>query len=216
MSALIKSGVGSAIRSYASREPLVEMRPPVADPREAECRALRAEIERLNGALRAARADADQTILDAQEKGRRAGIAEAATCEAARLEALQEALNAAVGDFGARLEILDGLAPALVRAALAKLFNDPQQWAVMSEEMLARQLRQLRRSSIIVIRVSGEDFSDKSQVEALAVGEARVEIDNDLRAGVCRIECKLGQIDLDVREQWSTLSQLLDAMGEAA
>jgi flagellar biosynthesis/type III secretory pathway protein FliH len=104
----------------------------------------------------------------------------------------------------------------LARAALEKLFTDPAQWAAMVEAMLARQLAALRRSSIVAIHVSPHDFVEV-EVLASALGSeaSRFVRDPELASGACRIACRLGQVDLDVREQWSALAAVLDAMGDA-
>jgi flagellar biosynthesis/type III secretory pathway protein FliH len=211
MSALIKSGATPAIRAFALHEA-----PPAAAPAETETDRLRTEIARLGKALADARAEADSAILEAHEKGRRTGLAEAEASEAERLAALRDGMTQALADFEARLDLLDGLAPQLARAALGKLFDDSDQWSAMAEAMLARQLRLIRRSTLVAIRVSPKDFTDTAALRALETGELRIEVDPDLRAGACRIECKLGQIDLDVRDQWETLARLLAEMGADA
>lgn len=82
--------------------------------------------------------------------------------------------------------------------------------------MIARQLAALRRSSVIAIHVSPEDFPDAAALATLSAELGaeglRVESDRALRAGASRIECRLGQVDLDVRTQWQALSALLAEM----
>lgn len=217
MSALIKSGDAPAIRAFArdaarDPEPLA-----AADPREAEVAALRGEIARLTKALTEARVQAKADADKAREEGRKVGLAEAEEREEDRIDALRRGIDDATEAFDQRLELLDGLAPQLARAALDKLFAPADRFAEMVEAMLARQLGQLRRSSVVAIAVSPKDFADPSALAAaLGTGEVAVALDSDLASGACRIDCRLGQIDLDVRAQWAELSALLEQMAERA
>ena len=53
-----------------------------------------------------------------------------------------------------------------------------------------------------------------ANIAALGAGQVPVEADPDLESGQARIECRLEQIDLDVRAQWASLSALLDVMAK--
>ncbi len=210
MSALIKSGAGEAVRSFG----LVPSAPPPkrVDPRDAKVARLETEIAGLREALAKADADAETAIAKAHSDGEAAGRAKAEGREADRLDALRAGLDAAGERFEAKLAALELLAPQLARASLEKLFGAVEDWAPMVEAMLARQLAALRRSAVVAVRVSPADFADAQTVAALSGSELRAAIDSDLRAGAARIECKLGQIDLDARAGWDSLSKLLDEM----
>jgi flagellar assembly protein FliH len=216
MNALIKSDDATAIRTFTApgeAQPVRRPAPAKPDPVEAERAALRAEIARLAAELEAARTATTKAVAEARAEGRREGLTAADKRDDERLELLRTGIDDAIAAFDDRLETLDGLAPQLVRAALGKMFDDSGQWAAMAEAMLAKQLGQLRRSSVVVVRVSPEDFADAAALSATGL---RVERDADLRAGACAIECKLGQIDLDVRDQWRALAVLLDSMAAEA
>ncbi len=206
------------VRAFAVDGAGAAPRPSAAarDPGEAERTALRAEVERLGKALADAEQAADRAILAAHEKGRKAGLAEAADREDRRLAALRAGRDAAVEAFEARLAVLDGLAPRLARAALAKLFAGREDWAEMIEAMLALRLGRLRGASVVAIFVSPRDFADSDAIAALATGNARVEVDPELGAGVCRIETSsAGSISTRARNG-RQLAQLLDEMAESA
>lgn len=216
MSALIKAGAAGAVRDFAAlrdQAARIERAPVPVDPVEAERDALRAELARIQRELGEADERADKAVLEAHAKGLREGQAESETRESDRIELLREALAAAAADFGARLDLLDGLAPRLVRAALGKLFDDPDRWSEMAEAMLARQLARLRRSSIVELRISPEDFAEVP--DSLPAG-VQVVRDPELGTGACSIRCRLGQIDLDVRAHWAALDALLETIGSAA
>lgn len=214
MSALIKSGNGEAVRSFGVAPPVAPAPAPKAkaDPRDARIARLEAEIVGLQDALAKAESDAATAVAEAREAGEAAGRARAEDREADRLDALREGLSAAGKSFEARLAALEGLAPRLARASLEKLFGSVEDWSPMVEAMLARQLATLRRSRIVAVQVSPADFADPHAVAALSGSDLRAAIDPDLRAGAARIECKLGQIDLDARAQWDRLAELLDEM----
>lgn len=220
MSSLLKLGAGQDVRRFAAMPPAEAVSAPAAatlpDPRDAELARMSAEIERLKEQREADAAASARAIEKAWAQGRDAGLAEAETRESDRMAALGGALRATSDAFAARLEILDALAPALVRAALSKLFDNVTDWSAPVEAMLNRQLAALRRGTLIAVRVSPQDFPDTAALDALCtmVGLEGVELstDRELRAGASRIECRLGQIDLDVREQWQALSALLEEM----
>lgn len=211
MSALIKSGEGQAVRSFGLA-PAAPAAKPKADPRDAKIARLEAEIAGLREALAKAESHADIAIDDARRAGEAAGLAKAEDREADRLDALRSGLDAAREAFETKLAALEKLAPLVARASIEKLFGTVEDWSPMVQAMLAKQLALLRRSAVVAIRVSPADFAEARQIETLSAGDLRAGIDADLRAGAARIECKLGQIDLDARDGWSALSMLLAEM----
>lgn len=215
MSGLVDPADIVRVREFPGRPKARPTNVAVADPFEAERAALRLEVERLSRALLTAAEDADATVSRAREEGLAAGRKESVERADARTRLLQDALGRAVKAFETRLDVLDGLSPALVRAALEKLLGDATNWTALSEAMVARHLGTLRRSSVVSVCVSPEDYRDAGDLRGLEVGGHRIVLDPQLRAGACRIECKLGQLDLDVRQQWSELASLLEAMETA-
>jgi flagellar biosynthesis/type III secretory pathway protein FliH len=216
MNMLIKAGSAGEVRPLGlanhSRGPFSAKPSSAADPAIEELAAARAEVERLQNALILARAEGAQAATTAYDEGHADGLKAAKRCEEDQLAVLREGLADAVQAFGSQLERLDGLAPALARQALAKLFDAADNWAAMAEKALALQLGKLRRASVLAVLVSPSDFRDTAALEALGTGSLRVAHDTDLRAGACRIECKLGQVEIDMREQWTALAALLDEM----
>ncbi|MBO9714799.1 hypothetical protein [Sphingomonas sp.] len=217
MSALIKSGAPGAVRAFAparEREPRAPAPVPAADPRDAEIARLRGEIARLGAELAEGKASTDDVILKAYEKGRGEGLRDAEVREAERLDLLERVAEDALAAFGKRLDLLEALAPALAWAALDKLFADRTDWRDMTEAALARQLDALRRDAVLRVLVSSIDFPEGVSLPLIA--GASVEREAGLRGGACRIECRLGEVEIDVREQWSALAALLEQMGEEA
>ncbi|MCX8475461.1 MAG: hypothetical protein MT490_06650 [Sphingomonas sp.] len=215
MSALLKPGMGGTVRPLASvaARVAVDVGP---DPRDLECAELRAQLAALRDRLAEAEAAKVDAVHAAGEEAYRRGLADAEAGEAERLSALRDGIDAAVTDWRTRLESLDGLAAMLVGTALARLFEPFADLHELVTRMLARQLREIRRTSLVAIHVSRSDFADDDALAALgrrlvsAETPVMIEVDPELVAGTCRVTCRLEQIDLDVRAQWSALAQLLD------
>lgn len=215
MSALIKSGAGQPVRSFgAAPVAAAPVAKPKADPRNVKIAQLEAEVAALREALAKADIDAEAAIGEAHDQGTAAGLAQAESREAERLDALRDGLKAAGERFDEQLSSLEKLAPQLARVSIEKLFGAVADWSPMVEAMLARQLATLRRSSVIAFHVSPADFADASAVAALSGGDLTAAIDPELRAGAARIECKLGQVDLDARAGWDKIATLLEEMAE--
>lgn len=214
MSALLKPGAAGVVRPLASAAPITAVMAP--DPRDLECAALRAQLASLRDRLAEVEKAAADAVHAAGEEGHRRGLAEAETREAERLSALREGIDVAVTDWRARLESWEGLAAMLAGTALARIFDPFADLQELVTRMLARQLREIRRTSLVAIHVSRSDYTDDDALAALGrrLGSAEtplaIEVDPELAAGTCRVTCRLEQIDLDVRAQWSALVQLLD------
>ncbi len=217
MSPLIKSDAATAVRAFAGmRVPAPAAGEAEPDPRDVERSRLLAEIERLRRELAETEAAAARAADEARAAGRSEGLADAEKREAEGLDALRASLEAAGADFATRLDLLDRLAPELARLALSRLFAGVEGWSAAAEAMIARQLAELRRSTVVAIRVSRLDFPDRAALDRLAATLAaetlRIESDGDLRAGAARIECRLGQIELDARDQLQAVAALLAEM----
>jgi flagellar biosynthesis/type III secretory pathway protein FliH len=215
MSALIKSNggrTGDPVLAWSRACSPVAL---VPEPHEAECIALREEVAQLGAALVAAKADRERAVEQARGEGREAGLAEAVRDDAERHVLLSDGIEAAARSLSERLDNLEQLAPLLASAALEKLFGADAPWAAMVEATLVRQLGALRRSSVTAVRVSAWDFAAEPLAGlCVRLGDPALDLstDPDLAAGECRIECRLGEIDLSVPGQWQTLAALLDRM----
>lgn len=216
MSALLKPGAGERVRAFAGvGVPAVEAMP---DPRDQECERLRAQLASLEEKLAQVEAAATDAVGVAHEEGRKQGLREAEDREAERVSMLGAGIAVAIGDWQTRLEGWDGLAAALAGAALGRMFEPHDDLSERVTRMLARQLREIRRASVVTIHVSRNDFTDGDALALLgrrlsAEGASlSIEIDPELEAGTCRIACRLEHIDLDAHGNWSTLVRLLDQM----
>ncbi|WP_147414251.1 hypothetical protein [Sphingomonas gilva] len=192
----------------------IEPEPP-ADPIDHERAALVAEIDTLRDALRRAGEDAEEAARAAYEEG----LKHAADRESDRTEALGSGIEEAIVAFSRKLEAIDGLAALLARKALDKMFDGIGDRAAIVEAMLARQLRELRAGCAIAVHVAAKDFGNAADLDRLArtfTSVSTIAVDERLPAGSCRIDLKLGHLDLSVRERWEQVAAVLDELAGQA
>jgi flagellar biosynthesis/type III secretory pathway protein FliH len=212
MNGLIKSARTAEVRPFGRAQALPESGFGVAreDPRLVE--AIR-ENEALRAELATLKAAAATAVRTAREEGLRAGEASAKSLEEEKLKALQAGLRLSGEALATRLEELEALAVLVARTALSKLFDESQDQRERIAGLIARQLRDLRRECILAVRVSAQDFGDEAALADLSkdarCGSIRVIADGDLPAGDCRLDLKLGHVEIGPRAQWSELATLL-------
>lgn len=213
MSGLIKSGAAQSVRSFLDAP--VRPAAPSRDPR---IEALEREVDELRSALAKQRIEGEEAVKAARAEGERQGRAAAGDAADRQLGLLGKGVDSAVARWEARLGDLDGLAPALARAALAKLFDGGEDLKRFVAGVIARQMRLLRRDSLIAIRVSARDFTDEAALAALGVeagtGSVRLVADGDLASGECRIDLQLGHIDIGAGTQWAQVAAFLETQAE--
>ncbi len=211
MSGLIKSGAEHKVRAF-----LNPVRPPAAPAADPRIEALERENADLRAAVAAERTAAGKAAAAARAEGERLGRASAEDSAGRQIETLAKGVGDAVAAWRERLDGLDGLAAALARAALAKLLEEDGGPSRFVAGAIARQMRRLRRDSLVAIRVSALDFADPEALAALGAeagtGSVRIIADADLKPGECRIDLQLGHIDVGPGTQWAQLAGLLDEM----
>jgi flagellar biosynthesis/type III secretory pathway protein FliH len=213
MSGLIKGSAAHSVRPFL--DPAVLPSAPARDPR---VDALERQVEDLGAALAAQRIESEQAVKAARAEGERQGRAAAGDAAEKQLATLGKAVDSALARWHSRLDDLDGLAPSLARAALGKLFDDGEDLSRFVAGAIARQMRMLRRESLIAIRVSASDFKDEQALAALGAeagtGSVRVVADGDLASGECRIDLQLGHIDVGASTQWAQVAAFLEGLAE--
>jgi flagellar biosynthesis/type III secretory pathway protein FliH len=220
MSGLIKAGAAQSIRPFAYR---VEELPAAKSTEDPQLTALRLKIEALEQSVAQGPAALERAKREAKEAGKREALEGVRRDDEKQLAALKAALSAALQSWDARLAKIDGLAALLSKTALAKVFDDDAARTDLVLGTIARQMRHLRRETVLAVRVSPRDFPDAAALEAVAAqggtGSASVVADPDLTAGDCRLDLQLGHVDIGPRTRWSELAALLDgfmaAEGEA-
>lgn len=218
MTALISAQDAGKVSSFAGIRPPAA---PLVHPLEAECERLRAELNAAKCEIADLREARERAIETARERGHREGIAHAEDREAARLAALEATLGDAAQLFERKLAGLDRLAAELASVALTRMLDEPATLAQWSSAFIAQQVRALKDAGIVRVRVSCDDFGDEGSIALLAArlrsGGKELDIVRDpaFERGQARLECALGQADLDLARQWRGLAALLrDMAGE--
>lgn len=213
MSGLIKGGEAHMVRS------LLDPIAPASSAGDPRIEALESRVEELQAALAEQRIEGRKAVAEARLEGEREGRAAADEAVATKVAALRKGVEAALAEWTDRLARLDGLTASLAKAALAKLFDDHDEHSRFVAAVVARQMRLVRRDSLVAIRVSAADFEDDQILAALAAeagaGSARIVADADLASGECRIDLRLGHIDVGVGTQWTQLAAFLDELAVA-
>ncbi|MCW4463796.1 hypothetical protein OK349_18990 [Sphingomonas sp. BT-65] len=213
--ALLSPCNADEVRTFAGERPPAA---PVAHPLEAECAALRGQLGEAEAAIDDLRREHARAVEEAVERGRRDGLAQAESREAARLAALEEALTGAARIFDQKLAGLDRLAAELAEVALARLLDDPAAPARLSASFIACQVAELRATGVVRVRVSMADFADEASLVELtgrlrgAGSSIEVVREATLAGGQATLDCMLGQADLDLTCQWQSLAAVLRDM----
>ena len=189
--------------------------PPRIDP---EILALRGEVERLTRDLASRdnqvaelRSEVEAARRDGIERGREAGLEAGAARAEATLDRLQRGVDVAVGQLARDLISMERLAVALAREGLSKVLGEDADRASLVTQIIRTQVAQLEAQAVLCIEVSPQDFPDAASLSDLAVGPGiRTEAVSSLASGDCRIQLKLGALEVGLDRQWTNLSAILD------
>jgi len=208
---LIKNAAAHAVLPFGAARSSSGERVMVAQAPD-EAGLLRVQVERLEATIEEMTARSAGECEIAREEGRRSALLDASEAEAKHLEALASGIRDAVQSWQTRLSGWDALSAELARAGLAKLFSEWEVEARFVSRTVARKLAGLRREAIVAIRVSRQDFSDDDALDALSleIDGARLALvaDPELPPGGCRIDLRLGHVELGMREQAADLDAL--------
>lgn len=191
---------------------------PIIDP---EIEALRRENEDLVKALAEAEANAITEAEGAYARGKADAEATFERDEAKRLKALEAALTELVKQGRSQFKHIERLALLLCETSLEQVFGAERDLKDLSARALARQMRGLRRETILAVRVSESDFCDGRELAALeqrlGIGGSHIRLESDanLKSGDSVIQLRLGHVELSLPEHWSDVRQALLTMAEA-
>jgi flagellar biosynthesis/type III secretory pathway protein FliH len=176
----------------------------------------REEISRLQALLIDERKLASAAEQTAREAGRLEGRRDVETAVERQVAVVENGVALARRAWDDRLAGLDALAVMLARAALAKVFVEAVDRADLMTSAIARRVAVMRDQTVVAIRVSKSDFPDDEAVTALRsraeTGATEIHPDALLKAGECRLDLQLGQVDLSLGAQWDALDRFLGAM----
>ncbi len=132
-----------------------------------------------------------------------------------RVAHVREMRDAALDIWRGRVGELDVLAAMLARGALAKVFSPHADMADLVVRAISAKVGQLRAESIVTVRVSSADFAEPSAVVA-AAGGGEIILDSRLKSGECRIDLRLGEVDLTIDGLARELNDFFQSLDEPA
>jgi flagellar biosynthesis/type III secretory pathway protein FliH len=189
------------------------MRDPLIDALEEEVAALKIKLEHAEG-------EAKRIEEEARQAGRKQAEAEFVRDDAKRIAALTSALDEAAGEARVKIEGLDALALLICENALANVLSEPSAYRELIAGAIAKQIASLRREMALGVHVSAADFPDQAALDALgckfAFHELTIALDATLRAGECRIDLRLGAIEISLPRYWSELKAVLKGAADEA
>jgi type III secretion protein L len=226
MNTVIK--VGSAreaevVTPYAPTIPHRTIEAPPPDQRQEELDKLHALLAERDAALEELKSQIAKARIEGEESGRIAAELAAEDSRAKALELLGKGIEEAREALADGRERMEALALLIARNALDKLFGDDRERKAAIGDLVMRQLSTIERQMLLQIEVSRLDFPDTGELAALAhelgLAAQYISADSDLPAGACRMQLRVGTLDVGVDQQWGAIRGLLDelvATAEAA
>jgi flagellar assembly protein FliH len=214
MTTLIKHGLGQlndAVRPLDWRRP-TDGGPPVTatDTRILD---LEEQVHDLAAKLTEARKRQTQAAEEAFTRGEKTARAAYRRDEEAALAVLRTGVDSALATLRDQAANTEAVALLVCQIALEKVFGDAPDYRELVTRAVRVQIAALRRGTVVQLRVSAADFpGDQAlrELEArLAAGALDIRPDPALPAGACRIELRLGQIELSVADHWDRLQSEL-------
>jgi flagellar assembly protein FliH len=194
---------------------------PPAPQRDPLIVALEQEVEELRADLKQAQDTITKAAEDARAQGRKDAEAAFTRDEAKGLALLEGAIETAASEAKAKIAKLDALALLLCETALENAFDRSGDFRDLLTRAIAKQMNGLRREMVLAVHVSPRDFPDEAALgrlqEKLGPNALAIERDDALEAGACRIELRLGHIEIALPLYWRELkAKLRGAATEAA
>lgn len=223
MSTVIKLGSACNARivmPYASdlaAAPTEAVRP---DPYRGELDRLQALLAERDAALEKVPAQIKKARAEGEAAGRAAAEAAAEDSREQALALLREGIEQAQGTLADGREQMEVLALLIARTALEKLFGDDRGRKEAVGALVMRQLQSIERRMLLKIEVARLDFPDTRELAALAaeigVDEDLVSANADFPAGACRMQLRIGMLEVGVDQQWGAVRGVLDELAAAA
>ena len=186
------------------------------------------EISRLNKALEKAEAEVEQgkkaseeAVKKAYEEGRAAALLSIEKNDKENLALLKTNLEALSDSLDKQMASTDLLSLAIAQAALRNLFESEESVPEIVVNLIKRQLRDIRQKLITEIVVSQSDFPDAQSLDDLIAQfgsgfPIKIRSQGNMKSGDCRIELRLGYIDLSLKDYWEDLCFLCEEIANEA
>ncbi|MFZ2031069.1 MAG: hypothetical protein WAU68_12215 [Vitreimonas sp.] len=200
----LEGGHAQAVRSLNAPPP--PARTPTLEERRIAH--LEAEIDALQEALRGAETTRLSDIDAARTAGHDEAIANFKRSEEDALVTLQSGLASALAKLDAHFADADKFGLVFALAAIERLVTEPSRYQELLAACINEQVSGLRRDTIVSIVVSAEDFRDEVRLANLAAAlgaSVIITTDDNIVAGSCRIELRLGAIDVSLPQYWTKL-----------
>ena len=188
-------------------------------PVNPEVLALTNENARLSAELRQLREDTDKALETVREEAYQQAILDFQRDERAVQEMLAAHLDEVFGVFRSRIDRWESLSLAIAQTALSKIVQAPELYDQLLSGLIGFQIDQVRRDSILMVRVSPQDFPETESISRLVTGlEAgtlKIVSDERVRRGGCVLSLRIGEVESALDLKWAALVALFETLAEA-
>lgn len=200
-------------------EPLLTRQdmPEAEEALDRHCIELEAAIADLRHRIAQMEAEVEQREEAAFERGRQEGLDHVAGEEKRRLDLLNASLEKLQPTREQMLADCEILALQLSRTALKRVFGEEALQADLLGATLTYHLSTLQRDLVRQVRVSARDFrstADLAMLEEHLPGLTLI-ADDTLAPGDCKVDLRLGSLDIGLPGQWQRLSAYFDQLAQA-
>ena len=223
MNTVIKLGSAreaEVVTPYAPTIPHGTTEAPPPDQRQEELDKLHALLAERDTTLEDLKSQIAKARTEGEETGRIAAELAAEDSRAKALELLRQGIEGAREALADGRERMEAVALLIARNALDKLFGDDRVRKAAIGDLVMRQLAAIELQMLLQIEVSWLDFPDTGELAALAqelgLAAQHISAASDLPAGGCRMQLRVGTLDVGVDQQWGAIRNLLDELAAAA
>lgn len=219
MSAIIKSAAaGLVVRDVPAPLGQSTVSARVENGPERLIAELEAQVAELRREAVALQAEIKAAFVKGEAEGRKVGQGQAEDREHERVAALATGIATSQKALAEALAATEGLAAVLAKSCLDKLFGEEGDNVDRVCALLRVQMAQIERRQLIAVDVSAKDFSEDAltQVRAIVASDAVVVRRRaELGSGACKLQPRLGEIDIGLDVQWPAVAALLDRLAGA-
>lgn len=181
---------------------------------------LQVENDDLRATLKQAKIDAENAIVEAKKVGAEQAEEKFERTDTEALALLKNGIKDAQETVEKKLQKVDVLSLAMAQATLDEVFHPADGYRVIIAQMIAAQMKGLRRKSVLAINVSPKDFLHQEHLENLVdqfVNNAiDVLVDPELSAGDCIFDLRIGQLEFSISGHWNALVSAFKEMASEA
>lgn len=155
----------------------------------------------------------EQCREEAYAEGRESGLAEAASREQERCEALEAGIAAARQDLSEWLDGRERDAIRLAKTLLARVLGDEAHYGKMIIAGARHWRKRVGQTALLGVTVHPDDFqsTEAKDILASATGCRAIEYDDALERGACRFALAIGEADFSLASQAEAVVATLNA-----